>query len=336
MKKTGFKRTAQGMMRKFLFILMSVILCWPIWILLRLVRPFHFFDYLFLVYPGTDSDLDGYCPRKLAKNFLSGKPAIGGIIAKGAGGRGLVLVIPNTVAQFRSNKELCEVVVKRLTMINEFVGAKAIAIAGQLPSIINHHGIELRRPFVKGNKGTVYCVMQTVEDVVRINGLDKDNTKVVVVGVGYVGTLLMDAMRADGYDISGVDTRFNRNRSDVILPEHSKSALGDADVVIVLTPKGSDFEPYFESLKPGAIIIDDTHPKIIRNHRHSGFKIYKVAMGLPMTVFRPRLPGYKANWIPGCALEAIISSATDTFNSMPQNLFNSRAKTLGFFSHLID
>ena len=69
------------------FILVSLILRWVVWGVLGALRIFKIFDYLFLVYPGSASDLDGYCPRKLARSWLfSKKPTVGGFISKGQAG----------------------------------------------------------------------------------------------------------------------------------------------------------------------------------------------------------------------------------------------------------
>lgn len=79
---------------------------------------------------GRRKDLDGYCPRWLAKSFLfSGKPTIGGVITKGDSGvRGLVLVMPNTIQECIKDKSLCLDITRRLDRIAELIGASAIAI----------------------------------------------------------------------------------------------------------------------------------------------------------------------------------------------------------------
>ena len=104
-------KTKTRLMRKVGLLLVSLFLRWPIWLMLSFCRlaGIRFFDYLFLVYPGTDSDLDGYCPRWLARSwFFRDKPVIAGVISKGvAGGRGLVLAVPNTVAELHKSSKVC-------------------------------------------------------------------------------------------------------------------------------------------------------------------------------------------------------------------------------------
>ena len=321
-----------SVLRKTAFIFVSLILRWPIWGALALVRFFKPFSYLFLVYPGADSDLDGYCPRRMAKSWLfSKKPAIGGIISKSAGGRGLILVVPNTVKEFLLRKEVCKKVMWRLKLIKNVVGAKSIAIAGQVPGMLSRHNLSLEKPFVMGNKGTVFCIMETISEVMKKHYLEPGNFRIALIGVGYVGALLLSSLKDQGHNIVGVDIQINRK--GIFLPQESRPFLKEADMVIVLTPRGSDFAPYASDLKTGAIVIDDTHPKITQ--RPIGVNFYKVAVGLNGVKFYPHLPGYRAEWIPGCAVEAIYSAATGQFNGSSQEEFNKRAKELGFFAHLV-
>jgi len=319
-------------LRKIAFIVVSLVMRWPIWAILGLARIFKPFDYLFLVYPGTDSDLDGYCPRRLAKSWLfSKKPAIGGIISKSVGGRGLILVVPNTVKEFLFHKDVCKKVMWRLRWLSIIVGARSIAIAGQAPGMFSRHNLSLEKPFVRGNKGTVFCIMETVSEVMKKHNLEAGKFRIALIGVGYVGALLLSSLKEQGHNIVGVDIQINRK--GIFLPQESRPFLKEAAMVIVLTPRGEDFAPYVPDLKMGAIVIDDTHPKITQ--RPIGVNFYKVAVGLNGTRFLPRLPGYRADWIPGCAVEAIYSAATGQFNGSSQGEFNQRARELGFFARLV-
>jgi hypothetical protein len=302
------------------FLTLNLLFRWPIWIILFVLRPFRLFKYLFLVYPGTDSDLDGYCPRWLAKSWLfSKKPTIGGFISGG----GLVLVVPNTVHDFKNGADVSEKVVQRMVKIKNLTKAKAIALAGQLPGIVSRKGITVGNPIVQGNKGTVFSVMETLTKAAFFNDIDLKKAKIVIVGVGYVGKLLLTSLEEEGCCPIGVDINGKYDNKD---------AVRDADIVIVLTAKGSDFSPYVDYLKMGAIVIDDTHPKI--REKPGGILFYKVALGLKGTKFTPRLPGYRNDWIPGCVVEAIVASATGSFNGS-QSDFNKKAKKLGFFAHMV-
>jgi len=313
---------------------------WLIWAILGIlsVLKINFFNYLFLVYPGTDSDVYGYCKPEWLANWLaksplfSKRPAIAGIISRNCAGRGLIFVVPNTSEQFRSDKDVCNKIMKRLNRIRKLIGAKAIAIAGQAPGMIIRNGIPLNEPFVQGNKGTVFCVMETIDQAAKKHGLDPLTASIVIVGVGYSGGLLLKGLRDKGCNAIGVDIEMKDN-GIVALKEDGCVFLPLSDIVVVLTPKGSDFAPYVKYLKKGAIVIDDTHPKITDKPPNVHF--YKVAVGIGDTIFYPRLPGYHEDWIPGCAVEAIISTATGKFNNTSQSVFNKEAKKLGFYAHLV-
>lgn len=312
---------------------------WLIWSVLGTLSLFgiRFFDYIFMVYPGTDADVHGYCKPPwlaslLAKSpFFSKRPALAGIISKNCAGRGLTLVVPNTSEQFKSDKDVCNKVMERLEWIQRVIGAKAIALAGQAPGMIIRNGISVNEPFVRGNKGTVFCVMETINEVAKKHNLDPLKASIIVVGVGYVGGLLLKELRNEKYNAIGVDIEMKDN-GIVALREDSSLFLPLADITVVLTPKGSDFAPYLRYLKKGSIVIDDTHPRM---EQLSGFSFYKVAVGIEDTAFYPKLPGYHQKWIPGCAVEAIVASATGKFNGIPQIRFNEEAKKLGLYAHLV-
>jgi hypothetical protein len=313
-------------------VILCLVLRWPTWLLLGATRVFKPFAYIFLVYPGTDKDLEGYCPRWLAKSWLfRSKPQVGGVITRGGGGRGLVLVVPNTVREFLHDKNSCHKIIKRLKRVRRLVGAKSIAIAGQVPGIMTKHRVELKKPFVVGNTGTAFCVMETVAQAMSLHGLPPGRFKIVLVGVGFAGQSVLEVLKDDGHDILGVDIKITHH--GVLVGPEGIAALKIADLVIVLTPKGSDFLPYVNHLKPGCIVVDDTHPKI--TDRPEGVHFYKVAMGMGGVKFLPRLPGYRPDWIPGCTVEAIYSAATGNFNHTSQIEFNRIARDLGFYAHLV-
>jgi hypothetical protein len=312
------------------FLLVSLVLRWMIWGVLYLLRPFRIFDYLFLVYPGTDEDLKGYCPVWLAKTrIFSGKPSVGGLISKGVtGARGLVLVVPNTVKEFRQRKEMCYKLRSRLEQRRNLVGAKTIALAGQLPGImLRKHGINLDYPFVTGVDGTVFSIVSTINKVVEKESLGHKSFSIVLIGVGYTGGFVYDALQQDGYRITGIDIM--PTRKGIKLPKEALPIINQADMVVVLTPRGTDFLPYIHELKAEVIIIDDTHPKLTGTN---GFKLYKVAVGAEGIVFYPSLPGFQRNQIPGCAVEAIVRARYPEITNCQE--FMAEANSLGFVPYM--
>jgi hypothetical protein len=321
--------------RKAVFLTLNLGFGWLLWPLLLTIRPFGWVRFLFLVYPGTDADLESYCPGAIARSWLcSGRPMIAGVVAsRGTGDFGLVLAVPNTPGDFTRDPELCHLVVARLRRMEALSGARAIALAGQLPSVMRLRGITLHEPFVDGTRGTVFSIVDTIDQMMRLERMNKDAIQIVLIGVGYLGRRVLTQLQRSGFDVKGLDLRPDP-RGDVWTGAKGIERLRHADVVVVMTGRGSDFNPYIEYLKPGAIVIDDTHPRI--TNIPDGVRTYKVAAELAGTRFVPRLPGYESTWVPGCGVEAMVAARTGTFEFIDQDVFNATARSLGFQARLIE
>jgi hypothetical protein len=319
--------------RKTFFITTNVLLRWPVWLALFCVRRFAPFRYVFLVYPGDDSDLDGYCPRWIARSWLFfDKPTLAGFVTAGEGGRGLVLGIPNTVRDLVADPEACRTVLRRLEWVRYLVGARAVAIAGRLPGVIHRHGIGWPARFVTGIKGTVFSIMGAIDVAAARHELRRSHLRIAIVGVGQVGAVLLATLLEAGFDAFGIDPRPGSGQ-DVLDGTAASAALNSADMVVALTPRGTDFEGYLPHLKPGCIVLDDTHPMIRR--RPTTVSFYKVAVEMDGVAFTPTLPGYKPNSIPGCAVEAIVSGEDRSSRNDSQAAFNEDARRIGLRAVLV-
>jgi len=311
----------------------SVTMRWPILCLLTLGR-FLKFNCIFTVYPGSQRDVEGYFPKGLKwflKPIASGKPFVAGVITTGNGlGRGLVLAVPNSIDQIRSDKKLVGKIMKRLDLTRQLTGAKTIAIAGQGPRYFKQH-YPYRKPFVYGLKGRVFSVVETVERVAEKHGLFWSETTVAILGVGEIGAAIIENLRGKGFQAVGIDIHIVDGRVEI--GTEGMETLRRADLIVVQTPRGDDVVPYYGNLKKTAILIDDSHPRI--TVRPKEIKFYKVAIGRPGVQFWPPLPGYEHYWIPGCVQESMVVAETNN-HDMTQEEFNKRAKELGFFAHLID
>jgi hypothetical protein len=300
--------------------------------LLALCR-FLKFNCIFTVYPGSDKDIDGYLPPgfKWAKHLVSGKPFVAGVITTGNGlGRGLILAVPNTVDQFKKDKELVGNIMNNLKRTKTLTGAKTIAIAGQGPRFFKSH-FPYEQPFVYGLKGRVFSVVETVERVAEKHGLQKEKTTVAILGVGEIGEAIIENLKEKGYRAIGIDIRMVEGRVEI--GREGMDMLRTADLIVVQTPRGDDVVPYYENLKNTAILIDDAHPRI--TVRPGEARFYKVAIGRTGVEFKPPLPGYEKYWIPGCVQESMVVAESGKAD-MSQEDFNKRSKELGFFAHLID
>jgi len=300
--------------------------------LLALCR-FLKFNCIFTVYPGSEKDLEGYLPPgfKWARHLVSGKPFVAGVITTGNGlGRGLILAVPNTVDQFKKDRELVGSIMNNLKRTKTLTGAKTIAIAGQGPRFFKSH-FPYEQPFVYGLKGRVFSVVETVERVVEKHGLIKSETTVAIMGVGEIGAAIIENLKEKGYPVVGIDIHIVDGRVEI--GSEGMETLRRADLIVVQTPRGDDVVPYYENLKKTAILIDDAHPRI--TVRPGEVKFYKVAIGRTGVEFKPPLPGYEKYWIPGCVQESMVVAESGKVD-MSQEDFNKRSKELGFFAHLVD
>jgi len=311
----------------------AVTMRWPILFLLTLGRVFNF-NCIFTVYPGSQRDVDGYFPKGLKwflKPIASGKPFVAGMITTGNGlGRGLVLAVPNSIDQIRTDKQLVGKIMKRLNFTRHLTGAKTIAIAGQGPRYFKSHH-PYTKPFVYGLRGRVFSVVETVERIMEKHQLEKGKTTIAILGVGEIGEAIIENLREKGVQAVGIDIQVKDGR--VVLCSEGMNRLREADLVVVQTPRGDDVVPYYADLKKTAILVDDAHPRI--SAKPSEIHFYKVAIGRPGVQFRPPLPGYEHYWIPGCVQESMVVAETGN-HDLSQEEFNERAKKLGFFAHLID
>lgn len=313
--------------------LASVTLRWPILFVLSLCRFFKF-NCIFTVYPGSQKDVDGYFPTGMKwflKPIASGRPFVAGMITTGNGsGRGLVLAVPNSIDQIRSDRQLVGKIMKRLDFTRQVTGAKTIAIAGQGPRAFKAH-FPFEKPFIYGLRGRVFSVVESVERIMENHHLEASRTTVAILGVGEIGHAIIQNLKGKGIGAVGID--IERKDGHVVIPDEGRERLRAADLVVVQTPRGDDVVPYYTDLKKTAILVDDSHPRI--TERPSEIQFYKVAIGRPGVEFWPPLPGYEHYWIPGCVQESMVVAETGT-HDMSQEEFNRRAKELGFYAHLID
>lgn len=120
----------------------------------------RFFDYIFFVYPGKESDIGGYLPHFLANTaWCRTQIFFGGIITAPRGekaGRGFLIGAPSTVRSMVGSENECRLLEEKMKKIAHHYSVKRIAIAGRAPSIFMRHGIVLEKPFVQGKKGNEF------------------------------------------------------------------------------------------------------------------------------------------------------------------------------------
>jgi hypothetical protein len=312
---------------------LSTVFRWPLWGILFLSRIFVSWRTLFVIYPGDLSDIKAYSPDSLIwlrdTWLFRSKPQFAGIqIRKGGKGTeaywGIVVYISSTTDELRRDKQLVLNIMQRLRFICRLLGIQIIACAGQIPGIMSKHNIEIEKPFIDGRLGSSFSVISTVNKTYEIHNIQKDQKLLVIVGIGFLGKTVIENLQTSGYRVQGID--IVTTKAGVHIGDSAVKTLSKADVVVVLTPRGQDFVPYQKHLKPGAIIIDDTHPRLRQQIEKN--PMYKVALEWPGFEFIPRLPGYKKQWIPGCMIEAIVKSYSKQWCSSYQN-FSKTAQHIG-------
>lgn len=295
-----------------------------------------FFDYIFFVYPGTEKDMQGVVPKWFAKNpRFRTQLCLGGILTKastGRSGRGIVVGAPNTVRNMVASAEECELLKQRLQNFAKCFSADAIAIAGRGPSILLHHGIKLDEPFVHGRKGMVFCTIMTLEAVIKKHQMSLQDLNIVIFGAGDVGKSIADFLTGQQCKPTIVTAQSVFDKRDVHVKNSDIESLRGADIVIVISAKGSDIYPHMKNLKDGAIIIDDAHPRMLRPFKR-GF-VYRAALTMDGSWFVPRLPIYGSRSIPGCVVEAMVSSMYGEI--VGQAEFNAIARSIGLYAYGIE
>ena len=302
-----------------------------------ILRRFRLVDFVFLVYPGTDQDFQKYYfSKKLNRCFPS--LTLAGIVRKGsAGKRGIVMGTHYTIDEMANGR--FNEVLKQVTGFSNSIGARTIALAGRMPSLLIKNGIRAEPPLVLGNMGATFVVTESVEQIIKDRRMALDRVKVGVMGIGFVGRRVINSLKSLGIcDIRGVDINLKDSyRNNGLRLGNDASLLEKCDLIIVLTTRGEDIEKAIPHFKKGAILLDDTHPSIPQKYlavlERNGNRVFKVVTGLDGIKFFPRLPNFDPEWIPGCVIEAIVlSGGADCQN---QEEFNRLARQCGFRALLV-
>ena len=300
-------------------------------ILKRLQKPF--FDFVFVVYPGTLDQVRGYGPIWVRKYVPM--VSVIGIVEKGrTGKRGLVIGIPWDDDEIEKN-QLHDVIVRNVEKLADAIGATSIALAGRLPAILTQSGRKnvLNPPFVVGDKGAVFTIIKAVERAIGVQKFNPQTIQIGVVGYGFIGSRVANVLKNSiAQPIRAADPRITVEKRTQVWLSNSPNILADCDIVIVLAGKGEQFKDAIPYLKEGVIVVDDTHPQIPAHVsgaiEKKGGKVFKAVLGLRGMKFKPRLPKWEADWLPGCCVEAVVACLRGF--SQSQLEFDTRANEIGF------
>ena len=329
------KRRLMGKIRMTIMFMLSVtILRGPIFIIIRLLP--RIFDYIFFVYPGDERQISAYLPQFMGNAaWFRTRIFFGGIITAPRGkniGRGFYVGSPLTVRSMVRSEEECRIIMQKLLKIAQQYSIKRVAVAGRAPSIFMWHGLSMEKPFVHGHKGMVFCTIEALNYVAERHQLSLYKAHVVVFGAGRVGTSISDHLAAEGCNVSIIRAQSVFDQDERKLPDDVNDVLKSADIVIVISAKGSDFHPHMKHLKNGAIVIGETHPQISRDFPQ-GY-LYRAGLSVEGLKFVPELATYGSASIPGCIVEAIVCAQCGDISD--QKIFNQKARDMGFRACMVD
>lgn len=314
--------------------LLWIVILRPLCVLLKWLRC-PLFGYIFLVYPGALTEVRGYIPQWYRK--ITPIISVVGVISKGKQGkRGLVVAVFWTIEEMERENRL-EVIACHVVKLTKSLGAKSVALAGRMPGVLKQKDCFslISPPIVVGDKGTIYTILLSIKQITEALGICVSKITIGILGYGFIGSRLVNSLHCFCTNrIVVVDPRIKHERGDhnEVILSRDPAKLANCDLVVILTATGEQAEGAIQYLKPGVIVVDDTHPQL--PHRLSsriernGGRVIKAVLGLDGVSFHPRLPNWEANWLPGCCIEGLVS-ATKGFASS-QLEFNQLAQEIRF------
>lgn len=314
------------LMRQLIFLVYTLLLRWPIWLLIWIFGRGGMFKTLFLIYPTDHSECLDFCPDiKWLRKFFAGRPTPAGLIMDGWHPIGIYLVIPNSALELmqRKNRPMVETIIRRMLWVQKLSRAKTIGLAGQLgPIFEKRHGLPMEPPFYSSTYGNIFSIQKAVSHLTRTAKRNPCKVSVAVVGGGLLGEQLEEHLGNDGYHMSMVDVRYTR-KGDVKLmdEEQARRQLGAVDFVINLLPRGKDFLDcrLHRQIAESATIIDFSRPPIptqaIPQKVVMGNRVQRNGMHFFM-----RLPGgWQRHELPACSMPSLVASlAALPFSTMAE------------------
>ena len=235
---------------------------------------------------------------------------------------GIVVIIARPVPELERDRQSLLSVMSRLK--RDFGRAKAVALAGRLPSIVKRAGATLEFPIIDGQAGTVCMAVAGVRQLrADTFGIDDKVPRTVGVlgGGGHVGSMIVERLRRD-HELIVVDKKLATGPATIDDPSLGSSThrvtrggdpglLRQADLVLVFTPSGDDVKSVIgPAARPGQAWCDDTHPQMrpatVEALAATGASVTKLACKDSHFKMWPAVPGFRTGWLPGCLVTAIM------------------------------
>lgn len=330
------------LLRQIVFLLIGTLLRWPLWLLIAILGYFKIFKMIFLVYPTDEVECSKFCPAiPLLRRFFSGRPTAGGLITDGYRPIGIYFVIPDLPQDLarKKNRQLAENIVQRLLWIRRLAGAQTIGLAGQLgPIFERRHNIPMDPPLFSSTNGNIFSIHEAINWAGRQKNLFQIRQKIAILGGGELGEALLCYLKRQGYHCNIVDVRYTRRgKIKQITSETNVQNLYEADFVVNLLPKGSDFlsSNFQNTIRSRSTIIDFSRPAIpedsIPQRVYRGNRLRRIDMRFVLA-----LPGgWKQQELPACSLPALLAALTGkTYDQL--EMFCLMARQQAFSTALID
>ncbi len=329
--------TMKFILRFIFFIFLNII--FPV--LRPIIKRYKLLDFITLVYPGKDRDIKSYVLFKGAR-YIVPTIAIVGLFVGNKEKRGITVATGFSAEEMEKDKKLTNKIISALIRFAESYGVGAVSVVGRLPGIMRRQDIEIREPLVQGDKGTLFTVTQTLKSIMEKERLSFEDTKIAVIGVGFIGQMLLKRLEEMNFSsVVAYDNnrdqilKIRKNNGSTVVSSDSPEIIEDCDIVIALSANGDDMASILSQLKEGVIVVDDTHPPLSRRYfpiiKEKDGKIYKVVLGLNGMISFPRWPNYDNRWLPGCTIESIVLSS-----NIEEEDFDKKAESIGFEPILIE
>ena len=255
---------------------------------------------VFLEYPATHEYVSALTfPRYALRARWN--PRLAGIYSPGPGKWGLILAVSSLEADLIDPENIRNLhgILDRVEKVKHLVGAKHIALAGLLPSILREQNLHQ-----SGNERdqVAAIVEQAIYETVSRAGLQSEDPVILLGGAGYIGTAVHERLRNNcDHPLISIDTKTSESHSQMIqqLAPHNNQP-----VLLVNVARNKVLDMFLPQLWSQLVILNEVFPAADRSMRtrlgDMGIAYYHLAgiRGFAL----PKFAGPYAGAIPCCAV----------------------------------
>lgn len=282
---------------------------------------------------GSEDDIKAYVPRWFVPLLRPLMPLPMGFFYSPGIGWSLILATSDSNEALRGDPDEVGRLIERVARFR----ARRISLNGVLPAILFENDAWPDDPrFVREAHGALHMLEENLAEIgERHPEVFAGGRRVGVIGTGHTGAQLSNHLTRQGYEVLAWDPRPQAREKlepGVRFVGRDPEPLRELRVVVFLSSRGDDAaKAVAEQLRPGAIILSDTHPKISRSWceqlRRRGLIVYESALTRPGTFFFPKMPRWERDTLPGCMGQAMVEAVGDA-PPMDLHAFKQRAREL--------